>query len=40
VAKVINFIVYHAFKGLWNRECTSMEGLGIGFEFNVDWFGG
>jgi hypothetical protein len=29
VAKAFEFIVYHAFIGFWNRECTSMERLGI-----------
>jgi hypothetical protein len=39
-AKVVDFIVYHAFVGFWNRECVSMERLGIGFDFDVDRFGG
>jgi hypothetical protein len=39
-AKAFDFIVYHAFIGFWNRECMSMERLGIGFDFNVDRFGG
>jgi hypothetical protein len=39
-AKAVDFIVHHAFIGLWNRECASMERLGIGFKFNVDRFGG
>jgi hypothetical protein len=40
VTKAFNFIVYHAFIGFWNRECAFMERLGIGFDFNVDRFGG
>jgi hypothetical protein len=40
VAKTVDFIVYHAFIGFWNRECTSMERLGIGFDFDMDRFGG
>jgi hypothetical protein len=40
VAKAFNLIVYHAFIGFWNRECMSMERLGIGFDFNMDRFGG
>jgi hypothetical protein len=40
VAKVFNFIAYHAFICFWNREGTSMERLGIGFDINVDRFGG
>jgi hypothetical protein len=40
VTKVFDFIAYHAFVGFWNRECTSMERLGIRFDFNVDRFGG
>jgi hypothetical protein len=34
------FIVYHAFIGFWNRECVSIKRLGIGFDFNMDRFGG
>jgi hypothetical protein len=40
VTNVVDFIVYHAFLGFWNRECASMERVGIGFDFNVDRFGG
>jgi hypothetical protein len=40
VAKTVDFIVYHAFIGFWNRECMSMERLGIGFDFDMDRFGG
>jgi hypothetical protein len=40
VAKAVDFIVYHAFIGFWNRECGSMERLGIGFDFDMDRFGG
>jgi hypothetical protein len=40
VAKTVDFIVYDAFIGFWNRECTSMERLGIGFDFDMDRFGG
>jgi hypothetical protein len=40
VAEVIDFIAYHAFVGFWNRECASMERLGIGFDFDMDRFGG
>jgi hypothetical protein len=40
VAKAFNFIAYHAFIGFWNRECVSMERLGIGFDVNMDRFGG
>jgi hypothetical protein len=40
VVKAIDFIAYHAFIGLWNGECASMERLGIGFEFDVYQFGG
>jgi hypothetical protein len=40
VAEALDFIVYHAFIGFGNRECVSMERLGIGFDFNVDRFGG
>jgi hypothetical protein len=35
-AKAFNFVVYHAFVGFWNRECASMERLGIGFDFDVN----
>jgi hypothetical protein len=38
-AKAFNFIAYHAFIGFWNRECASMERLGIGFDFNMDRLG-
>jgi hypothetical protein len=40
VAKAFNFIAYHAFIGFWNRECMSMERLGIGFDFDVNRLGG
>jgi hypothetical protein len=40
VTNVVDFIVYHTFLGFWNRECASMERVGIGFDFNVDRFGG
>jgi hypothetical protein len=40
VAKAFDFIAYHAFIGFWNRECTSMEWLGIGFGFDVNRRGG
>ncbi len=40
MTKAVDFIVYHAFVGFWNRECMSMERLGIGFDFDVDRFGG
>jgi hypothetical protein len=40
VTKAFNFITYHAFVGFWNRECVSMERLGIIFDFDVDRFGG
>jgi hypothetical protein len=40
VAKAFDFIVYHAFIGFWNRECASMERLGIGFDFDVNRLGG
>jgi hypothetical protein len=39
-AKVFNFVAYHAFIGFWNRECTSMERLGIEFDFDVNRLGG
>jgi hypothetical protein len=40
-AKAFNFIAaYHAFIGFWNRERTSMERLGIGFDFDVNRLGG
>jgi hypothetical protein len=35
-AKAFDFVVYHAFIGFWNRECTSMERHGTGFDFNVN----
>jgi hypothetical protein len=41
VAKAFDFVAYHAFIGFWNRECTSsMERLGIGFDFDVNRLGG
>jgi hypothetical protein len=40
VAKAFNFVAYHAFVGFWKRECTSMERLGIGFDFDVNRLGG
>jgi hypothetical protein len=40
VAKAFDFVVYHAFIGFWNRECASMERLGIGFNFDVNRLGG
>jgi hypothetical protein len=40
VAKAFNFIAYHAFIGFWNRECMSMERLGIGFDFDKNRLGG
>jgi hypothetical protein len=39
-AKAFDFVAYHAFIGFWNRECVSMERLGIGFDFNVNRLGG
>jgi hypothetical protein len=38
-AKAFDFIAYHAFIGFWNRECASMERLGIGFKFDVNRLG-
>jgi hypothetical protein len=40
VAKTFNSVAYHAFIGFWNRECASMERLGIGFDFDVNRLGG
>jgi hypothetical protein len=40
VAKAFDFVAYHAFVGLWNRERASMERLGVGFDFDVNRLGG
>jgi hypothetical protein len=40
VAKAFDFVAYLAFIGFWNRECTSMERLGVGFDFDVNRLGG
>jgi hypothetical protein len=39
-AETVNFITYHALIGLWDRKCASMVRPGVGFEFDVDRFGG
>jgi hypothetical protein len=39
-AKAFDFLAYHAFIGFWNRECASMERLGVGFDFDVNRLGG